>query len=36
MMKEEMGPFYETWTKIKNITSQQGLIARIPYDVVPN
>ncbi len=36
MMKEEMGPFYETWTKIKDITSQQGLIARIPYDVVPN
>lgn len=36
MIKEEMGPFYETWTKIKNITSQQGLIARIPYDIVSN
>lgn len=23
MMKEEMGPFYRTWTKIKNITSSR-------------
>lgn len=36
MMKEEMGAFYETWVKIKNITEQQGLIARIPYDIEPN
>lgn len=36
MMKEEMGVFYETWLKIKNITGQQGLIARIPYDIVAN
>lgn len=36
MMKEEMGAFYETWAKIKNITEQQGLIARIPYDIEPN
>lgn len=36
MMKEEMGAFYETWAKIKNITNQQGLIARIPYDIEPN
>lgn len=36
MMKEEMGAFYETWAKIKNTTEQQGLIARIPYDIEPN
>lgn len=36
MIKEEMGAFYETWAKIKNITEQQGLIARIPYDIEPN
>lgn len=36
MMKEEMGAFYEIWAKIKNTTEQQGLIARIPYDIEPN
>lgn len=36
MMKEEMGAFYETWNKIKNMVSTQGLIARIPYDITTN
>lgn len=36
MMKEEMGAFYETWSKIKNMVQIKGLVARIPYDIVLN
>lgn len=36
MMKDELGPFYDTWNKIKNTINAQGLLARIPYDIEPN
>lgn len=36
IMKEEMGSFYSTWQQIKNGIHNQGLVARIPYDIVPN
>lgn len=36
MMQDEMGTFYDTWSRIKNIVNTQGLMARIPYDLIPN
>lgn len=33
MVKDELGPFYDTWNTIKNITQTQGLVARIPYEL---
>lgn len=33
--REEMGEFYETWQQIKQAISQQGLMARLPYDIHP-
>lgn len=36
MMKEELGDFYPVWDQLKNRIQQQGLMARIPYDLVPN
>lgn len=36
MMKEELGAFYDTWSKLKSVVNTQGLIARIPYDIVPD
>ena len=36
LLKEELGDFYPTWNQIKNRIQQQGLMARIPYDLVPN
>lgn len=36
MMKEELGAFYDTWNRLKNMTNTQGLIARIPYDIIPD
>lgn len=36
MMKDELGPFYDTWNKIKNTVNTQGLVARIPYDIESN
>lgn len=36
MMKEELGPFYNTWEGVKNITSTQGLVARIPFEIITN
>lgn len=35
IMKEELGAFYSTWEQLKNVIHHQGLIARIPYDIVP-
>lgn len=35
IMKEELGAFYSTWEQLKNVIHHQGLIARIPYDMVP-
>lgn len=36
MMKDELGPFYDTWNRIKNTVNTQGLVARIPYDIESN
>ena len=36
LLKEELGDFSPTWNQIKNRIQQQGLKARIPYDLVPN
>lgn len=36
IVKDEMGPLYESWSRIKNIVNTQGLIARVPYDITPN
>lgn len=36
IMKEELGAFYPTWEQLKNVIHHQGLIARIPYDIVPH
>ncbi len=34
--KEELGAFYTTWQQLKNVIHNQGLLARIPYDIAPN
>ena len=36
IMKNEMGVFYDSFSKIKEMDLQQGLVARIPYDVELN
>lgn len=36
IMKEELGAFYPTWQQLKNTIHNQGLLARIPYDIVSN
>ena len=36
MVKEEMGIFYDSWKQLKDIPLHQGLVARLPYDIVPN
>ncbi|MEG2276378.1 MAG: signal peptide peptidase SppA [Odoribacter sp.] len=36
MMKEELGPLYNTWNQLKISIGNQGLIARIPYDIFLN
>ena len=36
IMQEELGSFYYTWQQIKNILNNQGLMARIPYDIISN
>ncbi|MGL5682057.1 MAG: signal peptide peptidase SppA [Marinifilaceae bacterium] len=33
MMKNELGDFYVTWDRAKNIVKNQGIMARIPYDL---
>ena len=35
-MQEELGAFYSTWQQMKNAIHSQGLLARIPYDLVFN
>ncbi|MDE5612196.1 MAG: signal peptide peptidase SppA [Odoribacter sp.] len=36
MMKKELGTFYPAWQQLKNATRNQGLLARIPYDLISN
>lgn len=36
LLKEELGDFYSTWTQLRNRVQQQGLMARIPYDLISN
>ena len=36
MAKEELGAFYTTWQQLKSVVHNQGLLARIPYDIAPN
>ena len=36
LMKEELGAFYPTWQQLKNTIRNQGILARIPYDIVYN
>lgn len=36
MLQEELGVYYDTFTKLKNRTATEGLTARIPYDVTFN
>ena len=33
LLKEELGTFYTTWEQMKNKVENQGLLARIPYDI---
>lgn len=36
LLKEELGSFYDTWQQIKDIAHHQGLVARMPYDIISN
>lgn len=36
LLKEELGAFYPTWEQLKNTLRNQGLMARIPYDLISN
>lgn len=36
IMKEELGTFYTTWEQMKNIVQNQGLMARMPFDLINN
>lgn len=36
IMQQEMGPFYSTWQQIKDITDNQGIMARMPFDLKTN
>lgn len=36
IMKEELGAFYSTWEQVKNAVQNQGLMARMPFDIVTN
>ena len=36
MLQEEMGPFYSTWQQLKEITSHQGILARLPFNLTTN
>lgn len=36
IMKEELGTFYTTWEQMKNIVQNQGLLARMPFDLLSN
>lgn len=36
ILKAELGAFYPTWQQLKNVIHNQGLIARIPYDIAFN
>ena len=33
IVKEELGILYPIWSKFKNISANQGILARIPYDL---
>ena len=33
MLKEELGTLYPAWEQLKNTIRNQGLLARIPYDI---
>lgn len=33
IMQEEMGPLYTTWQQLQGLTSQRGILARIPFDL---
>ena len=34
ILKEELGIFHSTWTQIKNLPQHQGVMARMPYDII--
>lgn len=36
IMKEELGAFYSSWEQVKNAVQNQGLMARMPFDIVTN
>lgn len=36
ILKAELGAFYPTWQQLKNVVHNQGLIARLPYDIAFN
>lgn len=36
MLQKEMGPFYSTWQQLKEITSHQGILARLPFNLTTN
>lgn len=36
LLKEELGAFHTTWEQLKNTLRNQGLMARIPYDLISN
>ena len=33
MMREELGAFYPTWEKMKNMVKNEGILARVPYEM---
>lgn len=36
LLKNELGSFYTTWQQLKNTIHNQGLMARIPFDIISN
>lgn len=34
LLQEELGEFYATWHQLKNAIPHQGLLARMPYDII--
>lgn len=36
MLQKELGTFYTTWEQCKQMVNQQGILARIPYDLTFN
>ncbi len=36
ILQKEMGSFYSTWSQLKEVISHQGILARLPFDLITN